>query len=338
MGNLQDQDLSSRIANTLALRCVAHRLFEVSGVEDVRPAIDWSQASGLPLCPLGAGSNVVLPPELAAGVITVRDDSVSVLSETADSVTLRVGAGKGWHSLVSETLQNGFYGLENLALIPGLVGAAPVQNIGAYGRELNEFVVAVHGVSLHSGEPRSLSSEECEFAYRDSVFKHDLRDKFLISHVDFCLSKVPVVNVEYPALRSSLADGENSPTAVFEAVVALRRERLPNPDEIPNAGSFFKNPILSRKQLEKLQFIEPEVPVYPVAGEQFKVSAAWLIERAGLPGFSKGPASISEQHALVLVTNGKAYQADVRELAKHVQGVVKGRFTVMLEPEPRFYD
>ncbi|WOJ95749.1 UDP-N-acetylmuramate dehydrogenase [Congregibacter brevis] len=330
--------MSSRIVNTLALPCVAHRLFEVSGIEDVRPAIDWSQASGLPLCALGAGSNVVLPPELAAGVVKVCDESVSVLSETTDTVTLRVGAGKGWHSLVSETLQSGFYGFENLALIPGLVGAAPVQNIGAYGRELNEFVVAVHGVSLHSGEPRSLSAEECKFAYRDSIFKHELRDQFLITHVDLCLGKVPVVNVDYPALRSSLGDGERSPLAVFEAVVALRRKRLPNPDESPNAGSFFKNPILSAEQLEELQSIEPEVPVYSVANEQFKVPAAWLIERAGLRGFSMGPASISEQHALVLVTDGKAYQADVRELAKHVQKVVIERFTVMLEPEPRFYD
>jgi UDP-N-acetylmuramate dehydrogenase len=331
------QGQADAIANTLALPCTARRLVTVCGAQDVLAAIAWAKETGLPLMPLGQGSNVVLPPMLEAAVLKVSDATVSLLSDTQSAVTLRVGAGKGWHELVAETLDSGFYGLENLALIPGLVGAAPVQNIGAYGREFAEFVVAVHGFDLVTGAAQTLAAAECEFGYRDSVFKQGLQDRFLITAVDIKLSRTAVISIDYPVLKSRLSHRAVSAKAVFETVVALRRERLPDPWKNPNAGSFFKNPILSAQQLLDLQSVEPKVPVYPQADGQFKVSAAWLIERAGLRGCAKGAATISDQHALVLVTDGKAKQSDVLELARHVQDVVEDQFSVALEPEPRIY-
>ncbi|EAQ97904.1 UDP-N-acetylmuramate dehydrogenase [Congregibacter litoralis KT71] len=335
---MQPQNSATSISNSLGLSCAAQRVFRVLTPEDVLTAVAWSRKSGLPLYPLGAGSNVVLPPRLASGVIIAADSSVRILEDGENGVTLRVGAGKGWHELVADTVGEGLYGLENLALIPGLVGAAPVQNIGAYGREVDEFVVAVHGVDLVSGEIGTLLADECGFAYRDSVFKQTLRDRFFIMAVDFRLSRSPGVNVTYPALKTRMADGAMTPESVFAAVVALRRERLPDPGDAPNAGSFFKNPVLSREQLSELQALEPEVPVYPLDDERFKVSAAWLIERGGLRGYRQGPVEISAQHALVLVARGGACQSDVLHLAAHVQEVVKSRFAVQLEPEPRIYE
>ncbi|MDP5055178.1 MAG: UDP-N-acetylmuramate dehydrogenase [Congregibacter sp.] len=328
---------ANALANTLALPCVARKLFWVSGPDDVLAALEWSASEGLPLMPLGEGSNVVLPTVLEAGVLKVADRSMTVLEDRGPALTLRVGAGKPWHDLVSDTLDLGYFGLENLALIPGLVGAAPVQNIGAYGVECDKFVLAVHGIDLVHGQPRTLSNAECEFAYRDSVFKSALRDRFLISAVDFRLSRTPNLNIDYPALSARVKDHAVTPRAVFDAVVALRQERLPNPSITPNAGSFFKNPLLSTGKLHDLQRIAPEVPVYPVSETQCKVSAAWLIERAGLRGYRQRGAAVSEQHALVLVTHSGAVQNDVLDLANHVQSVVRERFAVSLEAEPRIY-
>ncbi len=337
MSDVLAAGLSQAVSNTLGLPCSARAVFPVVVADDVRPAMDWSQQSGLPLTPLGEGSNVVLPPVLEAGVLRVTDTSTTVIKELGDAVTLRVGAGKAWHALVKETVYQGLYGLENLALIPGFVGAAPVQNIGAYGREFEEFVVAVHGVNLQTGAAEVLSAEDCAFSYRESVFKRDLRDRFLITAVDLTLARTPAVRADYPALRSRLGTSTITPQAVFETVVAVRMERLPDPGETPNAGSFFKNPVLSEEQLRLLQAAESDVPVYPFADGQSKVSAAWLIERAGLRGYRHGAASMSETHALVLVTDGAALQRDVLELARHVQNTVQHRFAVMLEPEPRIY-
>lgn len=326
------------IENTLALPCAARRLIEVFSPDDVRSAIAWAKEADLPLLPLGGGSNVVLPPVLEAGVLKVKDASVKVLADKRDSVLLRVGAGKNWHGLVKETLQNGYFGLENLALIPGLVGAAPVQNIGAYGKEFAEFVLAVHGVDLETAASQTLTADDCEFTYRSSVFKQRLQDRFLISAVDIRLSKTAQPNIDYPVLKTRLGEGSVSAQAVFDAVVAIRRERLPDPLQYPNAGSFFKNPIVSHQQLKILQDSEADLPVYPLARGKYKVSAAWLIERAGLRGFSCKAAAVSQQHALVLVTNGRAKQSDVIELAQHICDAVYDRFAVRLEAEPRIYD
>ncbi|WOJ94218.1 UDP-N-acetylmuramate dehydrogenase [Congregibacter variabilis] len=337
MSKAHSQIAGNAIANTLALPCAARKRINITGHQDVLAAIAWSAESGLPLMPLGAGSNVVLPPVLDAAVLNVLDSSTTLLADAQDAVILRVGAGKPWHELVVETVGSGYFGLENLALIPGLVGAAPVQNIGAYGKEFGDFVVAVHGFDLVTGLAQTLSASDCEFAYRDSVFKQKLQDRFLITAVDIELSRKAELNSDYPVLKSRIGSGPVSAQAVLDAVVALRLERLPDPASAPNAGSFFKNPILDAGQLLELQSNEPEVPVYPLPNGLCKVSAAWLIEQAGLRGHSLGRVGVSKQHALVLVTNGSAEQSDVLELARHVHSAVQKRFGVSLEAEPRIY-
>lgn len=324
------------IANTLRLPCRARALFCIAS-GDVSDARAWAKSTGLPLLALGEGSNVVLPPVLEAGVVRVTDKSMTILRDSPRDVSLRIGAGLAWHDLVSLTVKQGLYGLENLALIPGLVGAAPVQNIGAYGREFEEFVEGVHGVDLRTGRAQTLMADECEFSYRGSVFKTRLRDQFLITAVDITLSRVPSVNASYPALQERLSDQALTPEAVFDAVVSLRTERLPNPASTPNAGSFFKNPLVSQEILNTLKRSEPDMPIYPLDNNRSKLSAAWLIDRAGLRGQVLGTAAVSKRHALVLVTTGAALQSDVLALAERVQATVRQRFGVDLEPEPRIY-
>jgi UDP-N-acetylenolpyruvoylglucosamine reductase len=234
------------VSNTLALPCTPRFLCRAENTAQVLDAAVFASAQNLPLLAIGEGSNVVLPPALDACVLQVVDRTVKVLSEDARHSVLRIGAGKPWHELVLESLREQRFGLENLALIPGSVGAAPVQNIGAYGRELSEFVIGVHGVDLQQQQARHLSPSECGFAYRDSVFKQGLRDRFVITAVDLRLYRQPRTNISYPALRDRLPGPAPTPQEICAAVIALRQERLPDPASHPNAGSFFKNPLVNR--------------------------------------------------------------------------------------------
>jgi UDP-N-acetylmuramate dehydrogenase len=293
----------------------------------------------MPLLPLGGCSNVVLPDVLEAVVLRAGDDSIQVIGDEAGKRVLRVGAARDWHAFVLWSVAEGYGGLENLALIPGSVGAAPVQNIGAYGRELQECVVAVHGHDLRSGEARSLSSEECRFAYRSSVFKEELGDRFLIRAVDFRLAVGGEPRTDYPSLSDWLARGAYGRSAqeVCRAVIDLRRERLPDPQTNPNAGSFFKNPIVTCALAEELLARHASLPVYRVDDERTKLSAGWLIEAAGLRGFALGPVRSSPRHALVLENTGGAGQDDVLALAARIREQVLDHFGVRLEVEPRVY-
>ncbi|MFT7289561.1 MAG: UDP-N-acetylmuramate dehydrogenase, partial [Halieaceae bacterium] len=277
--------------NTLGLSCVAGNSIRAPDQETVLKAVQWALVHDLPVLPLGAGSNVILPPELGALALHLVDGSVRELQRDAQSVTLRVGAGKNWHELVEETLAAGFFGLENLALIPGLVGAAPVQNIGAYGVELSAFVKVVHGVDLAEPQIRSIGAAECAFAYRDSVFKQGLAGRFVITAVDFRLALVPQLKLSYPALKERLlvnADTADA-AAVCARVMELRRERLPDPALQPNAGSFFKNPLVSPALAKRLGELYPSMPCFPAGERARKLSAAWLIERCGFKGERRGP-------------------------------------------------
>jgi UDP-N-acetylmuramate dehydrogenase len=263
-------------------------------------------------------------------VLRVADDS--------QTVVLRVGAGRHWHALVSECLDAGLYGLENLALIPGSVGAAPVQNIGAYGAELEQFVVAVHGLEVETLRGRVLNKGECEFAYRQSVFKAALAGRFIITAVDLRLSRDPVVNTQYPALAERLArfPGPVTPRAVFDAVVALRRERLPDPARDPNAGSFFKNPLVPRTEALALQAANPGLPVFAADADRAKLSAAWMIDACGFRGAQRDGVAVSADHALVLVHRGGG-QSRLLALASEIAAAVKARFGCELEIEPVVY-
>jgi len=327
---------NQHLPNTLALACTADAL-SVSSAEQAQDAVRLAKERDHKLLPLGEGSNVVLPEVLQGIALYVTDRSVTTLREDEDHIHLRVGAGLSWHELVCDTVGDGYGGLENLALIPGTVGAAPVQNIGAYGREVSAFIEAVHGVDLESGAMRTLDAGECEFSYRHSIFKGALRDRFLICSVDFCLAKHGELDVSYPSLSQRLEGSPDlSAREVLQAVVALRRERLPDPDIEPNVGSFFKNPVISAAQLPSLPGAQ-KMPRYPQADGRVKLSAAWLIDSCGLKGAEEGGARVSPRHALVISNSGDATQGDVLRLAQRIIDEVERRYALVLELEPRVY-
>lgn len=327
-----------RKRNTLQLPCDAAALLEFDHTQALLDALSWCAGHSLQPLILGDGSNIVLPQVLRRAVLCSTATHVTVLEETDDSVLLRVGAGKNWHQLVIECLQAKRYGIENLALIPGSVGAAPVQNIGAYGVEVSSVVVGAQGVYLDSGESRYLDREHCAFAYRDSIFKRALAGRFAITDVDLRLSREPRVDLAYPALaeRVALSDTAPTPHSVFDAVVALRRERLPDPTLEPNAGSFFKNPIVSIEQATALSREYPALPIFAVDDSYSKLSAAWLIDQCGFKGAVRERVAVAHLHALVLVNRG-GVQEDLLALADEIRDGVRRRFSCELEIEPVVY-
>jgi len=290
--------------------------------------------------PLGEGSNVVVAGDLQAMVLRQRTPGIRLLEDHGSNVVLRVGAGENWHALVQWTLRQGLFGLENLALIPGTVGAAPIQNIGAYGVELAPFVAAVHAVGIDDGEALTLSRLECTFGYRDSIFKRELRERVVITAVDLCLGRTPALNIDYPALSAALAGRDVAaltPHDVFEAVVNIRRARLPDPAAEPNVGSFFKNPVIAAEQAGDLAHRFPDIPLFPLAEGGFKTSAAWLIDYCGWKGRRRGGVGVHPGHALVLVNYGSDSGVELLSLAAEIADSVERTFAVALEIEPRIY-
>ncbi len=326
--------------NTLRLQSNARALVEVSSAPELADALDWARAEGLAVLPLGAGSNVVLAGDVDALVLVQRDGEMQVLDDAVNRVDLRVSAGHDWHALVRRTLDHGFYGLENLALIPGTVGAAPIQNIGAYGIELDRFVRTVHAWDIATGETLALSKDECGFGYRDSVFKGDLRDQVVITAVDLRLSRQASPELSYPALQQELEQqrvNDPQPEDVYRAVVDVRSRRLPDPAVEPNAGSFFKNPVVALPQAEILRRAHPELPTYPQADGRLKIPAAWLIDQTGWKGQRRGGVGVHPGHALVLVNYASESGAELLELADEIAASVQQRFGIALEIEPRVY-
>lgn len=324
--------------NTLALHARAAVFCEPVSQEEFLAALSLARSRQLPVLPLGEGSNIVLTRDYPGLVLRLRDNRIQLLREQTGTVLVRVGAGLNWHQWVQQSLDNGWYGLENLALIPGTVGASPVQNIGAYGVEVAQFIDSVQGVYLDSGEAFDLDNKACRFAYRDSLFKQALAHKTVITSVVFRLSTVPAVHAGYAALRDYLAehhaDEPLTPTLVMEAVCAVRRSRLPDPHLLPNVGSFFKNPQVSPEQFVALQQQYPAIPHYPGEQGRVKLAAAWLIDQCGWKGRCLGPACVHEHQALVLVNRHGASGEEMLALADAIAADVLARFAVRLEPEP----
>jgi UDP-N-acetylmuramate dehydrogenase len=336
------RDADTRLSghNTLALEARARAILRAERADEVADALAWARARGLSLLPLGEGSNVVFAGDLDAAALLLQTRGRERLAERGDSVSLRVQAGENWHELVAWTLDQGLYGLENLALIPGKVGAAPIQNIGAYGVELAEVLEAVHGLELATGRAFSLTAAECQLGYRDSVFKHALRDTSVITAVDLRLSRRAAPRWHYPSLAAELAArgiAQPSPGQVFDAVVAIRRSRLPDPALEPNAGSFFKNPVLPEDAAQALLADYPALPHFPAAEGRIKLPAAWLIEQCGWKGQRQGGVGVHPGHALVLVNYGGNDGAALLALAEAIRASVAARFGVELEIEPRVY-
>lgn len=326
--------------NTLALPARAAAYAEPTTPGELQDALAWARAEGVPVTPLGEGSNVVLAGDLAGLVVRPLLRGVTTLAQDDVTITLRVAAGENWHAFVERCLRAGHYGLENLAFIPGTVGAAPIQNIGAYGVELESFLSAVHAIDIASGEAQTYSAADCAFGYRESVFKQSLRDSVVITAVDLKLPLQPRINTSYPALAEYLvAERIASPTAaeVFAAVVAIRSARLPDPADIPNAGSFFKNPVVDASRAAYLQAQHSNMPVYDAGGGYKKLSAAWLIDQCGWRGHGDDGVGVHEDHALVLVNRGGGTGARLLAFAARIQQSVLATFGVALEIEPRIY-
>ncbi|CAA0119809.1 UDP-N-acetylenolpyruvoylglucosamine reductase [Halioglobus japonicus] len=326
--------------NTLALQARAQAFTTVNSEQELLLALARARELQLPVVALGEGSNIVLSGDINALVLRQQTHGIEVLKKGIDNVTLRVAAGENWHAFVRWTLQQGYFGLENLALIPGTVGAAPIQNIGAYGVELCSSVLRVHACNIADGKTVQLSNQECEFGYRDSIFKGRLRDQLVITAVDLQLSLHGAVKTTYPALASYFDEHpqtEATPAAVFAAVVDIRRSKLPDPAVIPNAGSFFKNPVMSGQAAEALAAAYPQLPRFPQPDGTVKVSAAWMIDRCGWKGFRRDNVGVHADHALVLVNYGCERGAQLLQLADDIAQSVEKAFGVQLEIEPRVY-
>jgi UDP-N-acetylmuramate dehydrogenase len=312
--------------STFALNAYAKQLITINTVDQLEQ-VDWSE----PFYILGEGSNTVFIDDFAGTIVCIANQGVTI-SETTDDYYVTVAAGENWHKLVCICLEKGINGLENLALIPGTVGAAPVQNIGAYGVEVKDLISQVDGYNITTAQYESLIPQACQFAYRDSIFKHDLKNRFVITSVTFKLSKHWVPNLSYGPLSQL-----KKPTAkeVFNEVVAIRMSKLPDPKIEPNAGSFFKNPIVAEKIAHDLRDKYPTMPSYPATKDSVKLAAGWLIEQAGLKGYQVGGIHISSKQALVLINNENGTNSELLSLIKLIQEKVYSLFKVKLEHEVR---
>lgn len=325
-------DFDLREHNTMGIAAHARPLIDVHDITAL-PSI-WSTFTHPPLI-LGSGSNVVFAADPSVPVVRLRNDDVEWLSDDGDHVRLRVGAGKVWHELVMETVSQGLFGIENLALIPGTVGACPIQNIGAYGVEVNSVIESVHAYEPATGEWHHLSNEDCQFAYRHSLFKDDLT-RFVIADVTFNLYRLGEPKLDYANLREMVSSESPTPLEIANAVIAIRSSKLPNPRQLGNAGSFFKNPIVSLQTATALAEQHADMPMFRGSTDATrKLSAAWLIEHAGFKGIRDGDAGVAPGHALVLVNYGNATGSDIMRLADRIADAVLQKFGVRIEPEPR---
>ena len=287
---------------------------------------------------LGGGSNVLLTEDYKGLTLVMQNKGISILEETASHVLIEVQAGENWHELVLWALENDFGGIENLALIPGSVGAAPIQNIGAYGVELSSVFHRCKALDLASLSFNEFDKAACEFGYRSSVFKTHLKGKAIITRVQFKLSKKNhQTHTQYGTLQASLQGKEMSIQNIAASVIAIRKSKLPDPAQIGNSGSFFKNPVIPVNQFKQLQENYPEIPHYPDTAEKIKIPAGWLIEKLGYKGKRFGDAGVHEKQALVLVNYGNAKGVELLNLAQQIQEQVLQNFGVRLEVEVNIF-
>lgn len=331
------RDVSLKALNTLALEAQAAHYLRAETVAQLRDGLDWARARALPVLVLGGGSNIILRGDWPGLVLHVALRGMVECGRDSEHCWLDVAAGEPWHPFVRGRIDQGHFGVENLALIPGTVGAAPVQNIGAYGVEVKSLIKEVEILDRASGELRVLNAADCAFGYRDSVFKGALRDHCVITRVRFALDRQFSPQLDYGPVRQALGEGPVTALAVAEAVERIRRAKLPDPAQLPNAGSFFKNPVVDAACLEALLGQYPAMPHYPQANGRSKLAAGWLIEQAGWKGYRHGAVGVHSEQALVLVNHGGATGADVLALAASIRDDVAHKFGVELEIEPQVY-
>lgn len=333
-----ETDVPLRAFNTFGIEATARRLVRVRSARDVRLVVDHPEWGRSPKFILGGGSNVLFTRDIDDAVVVKTEiRGLRVLEDDAHSTLIEAGAGEPWHDVVIWALEQGFAGLENLALIPGTAGAAPVQNIGAYGLELSDRLESVDVVDFVTGRSATLPAAHCRLGYRDSIFKRELAGKSVITAIRLRLPKpwTPVAGYADVARwlqRERISDP--SPHDVFKAVCAIRTSKLPDPAQLGNAGSFFKNPVVNRTIRNEILEEHPDIVSYPLDDGTYKLAAAWMIAACGWKGKTLGNAGVYEQQPLVLVNRGGATGANVLELARAVQDSVEQKFGLRLEPEP----
>lgn len=328
------QETSLAAFHTFGIESQAYALIEAESVDDLLLIWRDKQYQTLPKLVLGKGSNLLFCDDFSGVVVLNRIKGITV-NETQESYLLHVGAGEDWHGFVQWTIEHNMPGLENLALIPGCVGSSPIQNIGAYGVELQDICQYVDILDIDSGEVSRLSRKECQFGYRDSVFKHGLKETHIIVAVGFILKKEWEPKTTYGPL-AELNKTTVAAIDIFNAVCRVRQSKLPDPQVLGNAGSFFKNPVVTQSIKDALLYQYPQMPNYKVSNHEYKLAAGWLIDQCDLKGKQIGGAKVHEQQALVLVNMGNATARDVLLLAQHVVNAVNDKFRVLLEHEVRF--
>ncbi len=329
------QDVSLQPHNTFGLEARARHWITITATKQLQELLRDPAYQSVPKLVLGGGSNVLFTQDFAGLLIKIAIPGISVVKEDDDEVYVRSGAGVGWHELVMHCIERGYGGIENLSLIPGTVGAAPMQNIGAYGVEIKDVFSSLEAVEIATGNRRTFGLDDCCFGYRSSVFKHERKGQDIITSVVLCLRKQPVLNTSYGAIAETLARKHiHAPTIrdVSEAVIDIRRSKLPDPQQIGNAGSFFKNPVIPRAQYEALLTNYPTLPGYPTE-QAVKVPAGWLIEQCGWKGKRVGNVGVHDQQALVLVHFGGGQGSALMTLAQDIKASVLQKFGIVIEPE-----
>ena len=328
-------NISLKSFNTFGIEAFAKQFVNITSTEELLEVLESKQFPDKFI--LGGGSNMLLTQDIDALVIHINTKGKDIIREENDHVYVKIQAGENWHEFVLWCIDNGFGGVENLSLIPGNVGTSPIQNIGAYGVELKDVFVECEAINVDDFTINTFQKENCNFGYRNSIFKHEVKGKYIITNVTFKLTKANhKLNTSYGAISSELNEKNiNLPTIkdVSDAVINIRQSKLPDPKEIGNSGSFFKNPVITLEIFEKLQANFPEIPSYVVSENERKIPAGWLIEKAGFKGKRFGDYGVHKKQALVLVNYGSAKGSDILKLSKLIQKTIKRIFNITLEAE-----
>lgn len=318
--------------NTFGIQAQAEYFTAFHSIDELQQILEQARP---PLMVLGGGSNILLTQDVKGTVLKNNISGISILEEDDNHAKVRVGGGVVWHDFVIWSIENNLGGIENLSLIPGSVGAAPMQNIGAYGTEIKSVFTELEAVNIKTKETHKFSNDDCQFGYRHSIFKGQLKGQYIICNVTFHLSKAHQFNTSYGAIENELNDMgvETNLKNISQAVINIRQRKLPNPKEIGNSGSFFKNPTISNSQFETLKQEFQSIVGYPNGEHKTKVAAGWLIEHAGWKGYTNKDAGVHKNQALVLVNYGQAKGIDILKLAQKIQYSVKEKFGIDLETE-----
>jgi len=326
------KNFSLRPYNTFGINVQSKQFIGIKNTEELKYVL--SQKKDKKILIIGGGSNLLLTRDFEGLTLRIESRGIEIIKEDEESVTVKVAAGENWHEFVLWCLENDLGGLENLALIPGSVGAAPIQNIGAYGAELKYVFSSCEAISVSNGAMKTFSKAACQFRYRNSIFKNELKGQYVITSVNFLLNKAPhSINDSFKGLSEKMEGKNKTIQNIAHAVIAIRSKKLPNPKEIGNGGSFFKNPVIPVSQFKALQKQYINIPHYPDSKGKIKVSAAWMIDVLGLKGFRKGDAGVHENQPLVLVNYGNASGKAIKALAEKIQSDVAEKFGINLTAE-----